>query len=52
MTDEDAPRPRTLKLFRKPYPPGLVALMVIVVLAAIAFAVFMIWRATLPPELP
>ncbi|HVE38715.1 MAG TPA: hypothetical protein VNM14_02425 [Planctomycetota bacterium] len=52
MKDEDAPRPETLKLLRKKYPPGVIVLMVLVVLAAIAFAVTTIYQATLPPELP
>ncbi len=52
MKDEGAPRPETLKLFRRKYPPGLIVLMGVVVLAAIAFAAFMIYQATLPPDIP
>jgi hypothetical protein len=52
MADEGAPRPETLKLFRKKYPPGLIVLAALVVLAAIAFAACMIYQATLPPDIP
>lgn len=45
-------RPRTLKLFRKPYPPLAIALGVLGVLAAVGFLVYMIWAALQPPDLP
>jgi hypothetical protein len=44
------PKPRTLKLFRKKYPPVAIALGVLGVLAAVAFMIYMIWAALQPPD--
>jgi len=52
MKGEGAPRPETLKLFREKYLSGLIVLMGVVVVAAIAFAAWMIYQARLSPDIP
>ncbi|MBI3858510.1 MAG: hypothetical protein HY293_22730 [Planctomycetes bacterium] len=48
----DKPKqPETLKLFRKKYPPWLLALGALGVLLALAFMIYMIWSAMQPPNL-
>ena len=49
--DVDAPEPRTFQLQRKKHAPWLIALTIVAVVGAIAFAVYKIYSATLPPKL-
>jgi hypothetical protein len=44
-------KPRTLKLFRKEYSALAITLAVVAVVLAVAFAVYLIYSATLPPDL-
>jgi len=50
--DSNASEPKTLKLQRKEHPTWLILLGIVAVVAAIAFAIYKIYSATLPPELP
>jgi hypothetical protein len=50
--DSSVPRPQTLKLYRKKHAPWAVALAIAVMIGAIAFAVYAIYSATLPPDTP
>jgi hypothetical protein len=50
--ERNATEPKTLKLQRKEHATGLIVLAIISVGAAIAFAIYKIYSATLPPELP
>ena len=50
MTD-GAPKPETLRLFRKKVPPVALALGILGVLLAIGFMVYKIWSAMQPPDL-
>jgi len=48
--DRSASEPKTLQLQRKKHAPWLIALAIVAVVAAIVFAVYKIYSATLPPE--
>ena len=55
MTDQKesiASEPKTLKLQRKEHAFWLIVLGIIAMVAAIAFAIYKIYSATLPPDLP
>jgi hypothetical protein len=49
--DPESPKPETLRLFRKKYPPLAIALAVVAVVLAILFLIYMIWSAMQPPDL-
>jgi hypothetical protein len=51
MADPEEPKPRTLKLQKKKYPAWVIVLGIVIILASIAFAVYTIYQATLPPDI-
>jgi len=51
LPGQDAPKPETLKLFPKKYPPAVLVLGVIALALALLFLVTKIWSATQPPNL-
>ena len=50
--DRNASEPRTLRLQRKRHALWLLVLAGVAVVAAMAFAAYKIYSATLPPEIP
>jgi hypothetical protein len=48
---DDAPKPETLKLHRRTYPPFVIALGILAVVLALLFLLYNIWSALQPPEL-
>ena len=48
---DDAPKPETLKLHRKTYPPFVIALGILMVVLALLFLLYKIWSALQPPAL-
>jgi hypothetical protein len=48
---DDAPKPETLKLHRKTYPPFVIALGILAIVLALFFLIYELWSALQPPEL-